>query len=46
MKITKVWIKSFGRKEYMYFDTISEASNIVEDARMVNDDPFCCGVCE
>ena len=46
MKITKVWIKSFGRKEYMYFDAYAEAVEFCEDARMVNDDPFCCGVCE
>ena len=44
-KLVKIWMKSFGFKEYKYFDSYDEAMAFVEEAKRVNDDPCCCGIC-
>ena len=44
-KLVKIWMKSFGFKEYKYFDSYDEAMAFVEEARRENDDPCCCGIC-
>ena len=44
-KLVKIWMKSFGFKEYKYFDSYDEAAEFVENYRLACDDPCCCGIC-